>query len=209
MRLTGILDNKEPMRLGNLHNGVHISGLTEQVDRNDGFRPGRNRSLKHSGIDIVGLLVDIDKDWLGPTATDSLRGGNEGVRDSNHFVTVTLSRTPKVPSRGPLCRYSHQQRTGTGRTGHTPFPNFSTYGPPAKAELSSTFCIATQISSRIEVFWALRSINGILFMRFLRFLDPSKAPCEISSYDRIWSNIFCDDTTSVHDCILPHSNSTQ
>src|SRR5512140_3692133 len=84
--LGGVLDDEEFPFSGDLHNGVHVRHLPEQVDRDD--RPGLRRDgrLDLRGIHVVGRRVHVDEDRLRSAPADRLGGGDERVRHGDHFV---------------------------------------------------------------------------------------------------------------------------
>jgi len=71
---------------GDLHNGIHIGGAAGEVDRHDGFGARRDGRLDETGIDIVGIPVDIDKDGHGAGFDRGAGCGNEGVGGDDHLV---------------------------------------------------------------------------------------------------------------------------
>ena len=70
MRLAGVLDDGEPMALGDLGDRAKIGRQAEQVHRADGLRPGRDGGLDTIRVDVVGLGLDVDEDRRGARVQD-------------------------------------------------------------------------------------------------------------------------------------------
>ena len=87
MRLAGVLDHTEAVRLGNLIDAVHIRRVAIEVDRDHGLRTLRYRVRQRTGVHGAGLFVDVHEDSLGAAEGDRLRRSDERGRRGDHFVT--------------------------------------------------------------------------------------------------------------------------
>ena len=103
MRLAGILDHHQPVALGQLQDGIHISHLPVQMDRNYG-RDRTAAAVAHQRagsvhgalflqvlsqfcrIHVVRVLIDVHEFRKRSRLRDGLGGGDEGVRYGNHHV---------------------------------------------------------------------------------------------------------------------------
>src|ERR1700680_3552445 len=58
MRLRSVLDDDEVVAAGNLHNGIHVSHQTMQMDRHDRLCPRSYRTLDQARIHCPGDGID-------------------------------------------------------------------------------------------------------------------------------------------------------
>ena len=102
VRLCRVLDHHQPVPARDIHDGVHVGRLSEEVNRHD--RPGarRNGCLDPRDIDIERRRIDIHEDRPGAGIDDGGRGGYEGEWRRDYFV-------PGADTGGEQCQ---MQRAG-------------------------------------------------------------------------------------------------
>jgi hypothetical protein len=83
-----------------VHYGIHVCHLSEEVDGDDGFSAGSNGSRQLSGVHRVALLIDIDKDRFCSAISDGLGRRHEGARDSYDFIALTDAEGEKSEPQG-------------------------------------------------------------------------------------------------------------
>ena len=79
-RLGGILDHRDAALCGNLQNGIQVKAAAEQMDRQDGLRPGSNLPRHGFRIQVNSGGVDVNKNGVSPNPSNHPDGGKEGVR---------------------------------------------------------------------------------------------------------------------------------
>src|SRR3989339_114558 len=91
-----ILNDRKPIRFGQLHNNVHFASLTGEMDRRNGLELGAmfapqldNALFKFGYIDIEGVLLDIDKYWMASQIARHLGGRGEGPSGGQHQVVLS------------------------------------------------------------------------------------------------------------------------
>ena len=66
------------------------------MNRQDGARPGGDRTLNQIGIHVVGSRVWIHGNRLRTHPTDSQPSGNEGVGRNDHFIARTYTHPRSI-----------------------------------------------------------------------------------------------------------------
>ena len=87
VRLAGVLDDREPVPLGDRGDRGHVRGQAEQVDRADRLRARRDRRLDPVSVDHVRVRLDVDEDRRRSGREDRTGGRVERVTDRDHLVT--------------------------------------------------------------------------------------------------------------------------
>jgi hypothetical protein len=87
MGLTGILDDGELVIPGETQDGIHIGGLAEEVDRDNGFGAGSEGGGEEGGIEIAGRFIDIDEGGGGTGEGDGFGGGHEGGGSGDDLIS--------------------------------------------------------------------------------------------------------------------------
>ena len=77
-----------------------FAGWPVQVDREDGLGSLADGRLHLSGVDGVGLRVDVDEDRPRARLHNGLRGRDEGVRHSNDLITAAHAHSPQGQVQG-------------------------------------------------------------------------------------------------------------
>src|SRR5205823_4064450 len=85
--LRRIFDHNQIVALGHVHDWVHVSHLSKQVDGDNSLRAWRNGSLDLAGVDVVSAWVNFHKNRLGPQTSDTTSCGKKGVRCSDDLIT--------------------------------------------------------------------------------------------------------------------------
>ena len=86
MRLAGVLDDGQPVTVGDGHDRVHVRRQAEQVDRADRLGPRRDGGLDPVGVDQVRVGLDVDEDRRRAGEQDRADGRVEGVADGDDLV---------------------------------------------------------------------------------------------------------------------------
>ena len=89
--LARVLDDREPVTLGDRADRVHVGGIAPEVDGHDGARPSGDRRRQTRGIQGV-LLVDVHEDRAGTGRHDGAQGRDERVRRHEHLVARAHAR---------------------------------------------------------------------------------------------------------------------
>src|SRR5438094_539766 len=86
MRLCGILDDCQPMRVRKFLQSGHVHGPPVQVDRDNG--PGSRCREVHNRVEfqMEGIGIDISKDRCCTYVANSLGGGKKSVGRHDHFI---------------------------------------------------------------------------------------------------------------------------
>ena len=84
--LSGILNDKEPVRAREFQNRIHVRRLPKKMNRNDRFRSVGDRLLQLGRVHRVSAFVNIDKHRPSCTVGNRFRGGHECVGHSYYFV---------------------------------------------------------------------------------------------------------------------------
>ncbi len=86
--LAGVVDQPEPVPLGNRAQLVELAGIAEHVDRDDALRPFRDRGLDRGGIEVQRLRVDVGEHRPPALEDEAVRSGHEGDRRRDHLVPL-------------------------------------------------------------------------------------------------------------------------
>ena len=70
MRLRCIFNDKKAVLVGEFQDGIHVSHLTEKVNRNDGLCASRDYLFQTTRIHGVCVFVDVHKDRCGTAICD-------------------------------------------------------------------------------------------------------------------------------------------
>ena len=107
MSLRGVLDERDPITVGNFLQWSEIGGLAVEVDRQNRFRPRREAVGDPVRVHGVSDRIDVDEHRPGTAVTDCPAGGDERHRDSQHLVAR--------PDTGPEEREVQGGRSGIQR----------------------------------------------------------------------------------------------
>jgi len=80
LRLGGVLDDMQRVRLGELADGGHIGGLAKQMDGENCLGAVSDFSSGVLGVEVKGVRMGIDKHRRGTRARDTAGGGEESER---------------------------------------------------------------------------------------------------------------------------------
>ena len=69
-----------------LQDGVHVRGLTEEMDWNNGLRARSNQRLRCRRVDVEALGVGIREYRAGAHARDAARGGEKREGGADHLI---------------------------------------------------------------------------------------------------------------------------
>jgi hypothetical protein len=84
--LGGILDHRHACAASDLEDWRHVCTLTEQVNRQNRFRPGSDDRGQACGIDVVGRRIDVHEDRARPKPGDRASGRKERERSGDDLV---------------------------------------------------------------------------------------------------------------------------
>ncbi len=110
VRLAGVLDDRQPVTIGDGHDGVHVRRQAEQVDRADRPGPRRDGRLDPVGIDQVRVGLDVDEDRGRAGVQDRADRRVEGVADGDDLVAGFRARGPRRCTSARRCRCSSRSR---------------------------------------------------------------------------------------------------
>ncbi len=85
-RLAGVLNHGQAVFPGDVHDRIHISGMSERVDGDNGARLRRDASLQLAGIEVKREWLDIHKYRPGTLIKNGISGCNKCKRRQNNFV---------------------------------------------------------------------------------------------------------------------------
>ncbi len=86
VRVCAVLDHRESVRGGDLHDPVHVGHLVAEVHREDRLRALRDGRLHLIGVDRPGLRRDVDEDRQGAGRHRRIGGGRERQGRDDHLV---------------------------------------------------------------------------------------------------------------------------
>src|SRR5699024_6750759 len=81
-----VLHHLQPVLPGDLQDGGHVAGHTQQVDADDGLGLGGDLPADVLGGDGPGVPVDVAPDDLGAGLAEGDGGGAEGVGGDDDLV---------------------------------------------------------------------------------------------------------------------------
>ena len=81
----GVFDHSKVVFLGDREDGVHVASQAAEVDDEDGAGLVGDSRLEPGGVDVVGVLVDVDEDGGEAGAEDAGGGGHVGVGRNEDF----------------------------------------------------------------------------------------------------------------------------
>ena len=93
-RLAGVLDQRQPVPLAELPQGVELARVAVDVDGDDGLRPLRDRGLDRGGIEVHRALVDVGEDGHCPLVDGAVRRRDERVRRRDRLVALPQPGQP-------------------------------------------------------------------------------------------------------------------
>ena len=85
-RLGRILDDDQPMCLGERDHGIHVRHLAVQVHRNDGAGPARHLGRDLGRVQVVRRWIDVDEDRRRAHAGNRTRRREKRVRRRDDLV---------------------------------------------------------------------------------------------------------------------------
>ena len=85
MGVGGVFDHSKVVFLGDREDGVHVASQAAEVDDEDGAGLVGDGGLELGGVDVVGVLVDVDEDGGEAGAEDAGGGGHVGVGRNEDF----------------------------------------------------------------------------------------------------------------------------
>ena len=91
-RLGGVLDDKKPVAVRDIHDRVHVTGAARVVD--DGNDPGarRNERFDLRGVDVRLVFARVGEDDGRALADKRQRRRDKGVRGDDHLVAGSNAR---------------------------------------------------------------------------------------------------------------------
>ena len=84
--LGAILDDRDMAAPGDLHDGIHVGHLAEEVNGQDGLGARCDGRLDFMRVDVEGQGVDVDENGLGVEAVDDAGRGEEREGRGDDFV---------------------------------------------------------------------------------------------------------------------------
>jgi hypothetical protein len=97
-RLRGVLDNVQAVTPRDVHDGIHLRHLAEQVYRHDRPRAFGHRAFDQVRVDVVRPWVNIEQDRLGPDG------------EMQPTVAKNVNGVVMTSSPGPISRLIRQFR---------------------------------------------------------------------------------------------------
>ena len=87
--LSGIFNDEKIVLCRESHDGVHVGHLAKEVDGNNGFGFGRDKTGGVDGIKVETDGADVAENWGGSHPGDTAGGGKKGERGDEDFVAGT------------------------------------------------------------------------------------------------------------------------
>jgi len=81
-----IFDEGDAVTIGDAFVGIHVGGVAEGGDSDDGLGAWGDGGFELGGVHVEGDGVDIDKDGSGTDHEDAVAAGDEGVGSGDDFV---------------------------------------------------------------------------------------------------------------------------
>ena len=88
----GVLDELEPVALGQRDEGVHVRRQPDLVHGHDRLRALGDRALGRRGVEVVGQRVDVGEDRRRAALPDGVGRGDEGQRRDDDLVAGADAR---------------------------------------------------------------------------------------------------------------------
>ena len=85
-RLARVVDQREPMTVGDRAQLVELARVAVDVDGDDRLRPLADRGLDGGGIEVERPRVDVREDRDAALVHEAVRRRGEGVRRRDHLV---------------------------------------------------------------------------------------------------------------------------
>ena len=86
VRLRAVLDDGEPVSLGDVGQRVHVDRVAEEVNRDDRACPRRDEILDEVEVEVPGRSLRVDRDRDGAVVVGGESGGDVGRRADEDFV---------------------------------------------------------------------------------------------------------------------------
>jgi hypothetical protein len=113
-----VLDQGEPMALGQGQDRLHGRHLTEQVHHHDPPGPRRDGLLDGLGRDVEGGGIDVHEHRRAARVVDGARGGEEGEGGGDHLVTGLEVEGAKREQEGIGAAGATDGMPAVGKPGH-------------------------------------------------------------------------------------------
>ena len=84
-----VFDHSEMMRISQIQNMRHFSGVSVEMDRQDRFGLGGDGGGDRAGVEIKASGVDVYEDGFGTDITDGFGGGEEAEGGGDHLIART------------------------------------------------------------------------------------------------------------------------
>lgn len=82
----GVLNDRQRMTRGDLHDPRHVAGHANLVHTEDGLGALGDRRLDQCRIHVEGVGINVDEDGQGAAVTDAVGGRDEGMADGDDLV---------------------------------------------------------------------------------------------------------------------------
>ena len=158
LRLGGVLDHRHDRRENGLE-GLHRCRLSEEVDRDHGAGPGRQRRLDAGRVDEQELVVDVDEDGGCAGADHGLGGGEEGVGRDDDLVARPHADRPQRELEG-VGAVGDADAVSTPANSRVGLLEGLDVGAADEAPVGRTRVTSGITSSWISVCWAAMSTSG-------------------------------------------------
>ena len=100
MCVGGILDDCQPMLLGDGRHGIQIHRLAGEMHHEDGQCSGRDGLLDPGGINLVRIRVHVHKDRHEVVLQDAGRAGHIGIGGHDDFIANVEVHCPNTHLQG-------------------------------------------------------------------------------------------------------------
>ena len=94
-RLRAIFKHEQFVFFGDMHNDVHICGITVQMNGQNHLCLLCDRALDQLRVNVVCLLINVDKNWRCPRKANGRDGRRGRVGDCNHFIPRSDTKRAK------------------------------------------------------------------------------------------------------------------
>jgi len=130
--LSTVFDDPEIMFFSDGHNGIHIRGMAEQMNRDNGFRPRGYLAFDLTPIHVERDGLNIHKNRPGFQKSDDLCRCDKGKGRGNDLVTGFNAAGPQSQKQG-IRSVGHAHRLGRTVIGGDFFFQRGHVGPENKA----------------------------------------------------------------------------